>query len=62
MNNQVIGSIILESANEAAEVNIISEHNGKPEATGIIQTLFSYLCRNCDRMLLFETKHPAASS
>ena len=39
MNNQVIGSIILESANEAAEVNIISEHNGKPEATGIIQTL-----------------------
>ena len=39
MNNQVIGNIILEAAHESAEVNIISEHNGKPEATGIIQTL-----------------------
>lgn len=39
MNNQVIGSIILEAATEATEVAIISQKNGKPEGTGILQDL-----------------------
>lgn len=37
MNNQVIGNIILESSFESSDSKIISESNGKVEATGIIQ-------------------------
>lgn len=37
MNNQVIGNIILESSFESSDAKIISESNGKVEATGIIQ-------------------------
>ena len=37
MNNQVIGNIILERASAPIDVNVIAEHNGKVEATGIIQ-------------------------
>jgi len=36
-NQQVIGSIILEAATVNVDAKIISEVNGKPEATGIIQ-------------------------
>lgn len=37
MNNQVIGSIILEAASKPTDFNVIAENNGKVEATGIIQ-------------------------
>ena len=37
MNNQVIGNIILEATTNSIDAKIISEVNGKPEATGIIQ-------------------------
>ena len=37
MNNQVIGNIILEAASNPIDLNVIAEHNGKVEATGIIQ-------------------------